>query len=494
MGLPSLGLQMSYSDSASRPIVVDLDGTLTKTDLLLETVSRFLIEHPFQFFKLFIWLAKGRPYFKLRLAETNNIDASFLPYNSQLITWLREEKDMGRRIVLATASNLLLAQKVATHIDLFDSILASDGTANLKGDAKCKELVNLYGVGGFEYVGNDWVDLAIWPSAAKAHVVSNSSNLVKKVTKLSNFGKAFTCNASPMIFELFRTMRLHQWAKNILIFIPLLTSHQYTYFPSCLQALIAFLVFGLAASSVYVLNDIVDVVDDRHHASKRNRPLAAGTLSLFYGWLAWPLLLIIAITLGGSIGGLPKGFLLALVGYVSITMAYSLRLKQFPLVDVITLASLYTLRIIAGAAAISVQLSYWLLSFSMFFFLSLAFVKRYSELRNARHDGKTGLLRGRGYEAQDLEMVSSFGGSAGYSAVVVLALYIQDSHTAALYSTPTIIWLACPLMLFWISRVWFIAHRGNMHDDPIVFALKDYVSWFVIVLFATIFILAKIVQ
>jgi 4-hydroxybenzoate polyprenyltransferase len=203
--------------------------------------------------------------------------------------------------------------------------------------------------------------------------------------------------------------------------------------------------------------------------------------------------LAIAFTLCGPVGGLPVGFSVTLAAYFLITMAYSLRLKQYPVVDVLTLATLYTLRIIAGAAAISVALSFWLLSFSMFVFLSLALVKRYGELRNARDAGKSGVLRGRGYEAQDLEMVSSLGGSAGYSAVLVLALYIQDSHTAILYSTPTIIWLACPLLLFWISRVWLIAHRGNMHDDPIVFALKDRVSWFIAASFAIVFSLAKIV-
>ena len=250
----------------------------------------------------------------------------------------------------------------------------------------------------------------------------------------------------------------------------------------------------MTASSVYVLNDLVDVADDRHHSRKRNRPLASGNLSLLHGWLAWPVLLISAFTLAGPVGGLPMPFLLSLAIYFVLTVAYSLRLKQVPIVDVLTLATLYTLRIIAGAAAIAVPLSFWLLSFSMFIFLSLAFIKRYSELRVARDAGQIGLLRGRGYDPKDLELVSSLGGSAGYAAVLVLALYIQDDRTASMYATPSIIWLACPLLLFWISRVWLIAHRGHMHDDPIVFAMHDRLSWGIAALFASVFVLAKVVS
>jgi 4-hydroxybenzoate polyprenyltransferase len=250
----------------------------------------------------------------------------------------------------------------------------------------------------------------------------------------------------------------------------------------------------LTASSIYLLNDLVDVIDDRHHVRKRNRPFASGNLSLFHGWAAWPLLLALAFTLAAFAGDLPWQFIASLATYFVLTVAYSLRLKQSPIVDVLTLAMLYTLRIIGGAAAIAVPLSFWLLSFSMFVFLSLAFIKRYSELRAAIDTGKTGLLRGRGYDPQDLPLVSSLGGSAGYTAVLVLALYIQDARTASLYATPTIIWLACPLMLFWISRAWLIAHRGKMQDDPIVFAIKDPLSWVIAALFGAVFVLAKVVS
>lgn len=480
--------------SRSPILVVDLDGTLIKTDLLMETANRFLIEQPFRFFKFLVWLAEGKSTLKSRLAESTSIDVTSLPYNQELLTWLRAEKAQGRRIVLATASHRILADQVAAHLDLFDEVLATDGTTNLKSSAKREALVSRYGERGYDYVGNDWPDIQVWQSAAQAHVVSNSSSLIEKARSYGNLGVLMGDGKPPLAVAVFKAMRPHQWMKNLLVFIPLLAAHQYMQAVSVMQALLAFVVFGFTASSVYLLNDLVDVADDRHHARKRSRPLASGNLSLLQGWAAWPAFLILAFALGGPVGALPCRFMASMAVYFVLTMAYSLRLKQVPIVDVLTLAMLYTLRIIAGAAAIAVPLSFWLLSFSMFIFLSLAFIKRYSELRAAREAGKDGALRGRGYDPQDFELVASLGGSAGYTAVLVLALYIQDSNTASLYATPTIIWLACPLLLFWISRAWLIAHRGNMHDDPIVFALKDRVSWIVVALFCAVFVLATVVS
>lgn len=485
---------MSLGGSVNSALVVDLDGTLIKTDLLAETASRFLIEQPFRFFKLLVWLAEGKGALKSHLAQCTSIDVASLPYNEELVSWLRAEKSQGRRIVLATASHRVLADLVSAHLGLFDDVFATDGNTNLKAKAKRDVLIGRYGEHGFDYVGNDWPDISVWQTAAKAHVVSGSRRLIEKVRSHGNLGILMGDGKPPVAVALFKAMRPHQWTKNLLVFIPLLAAHQYIHIVSVMQALLAFVVFGLAASSVYLLNDLVDVADDRHHARKRNRPMASGNLSLLHGWIAWPVLLLLAFALAGLVGGLPWRFMAILGGYFGLTLAYSLRLKQIPIVDVLTLATLYTMRIIAGAAAIAVPLSFWLLSFSMFVFLSLAFIKRYSELRVARDAGQVGTLRGRGYDPQDLELVSSLGGSAGYTAVLVLALYIQDSNTASLYATPTIIWLACPLLLFWISRAWLIAHRGNMHDDPIVFALKDRLSWIIVSLFIAVFVLAKAIS
>jgi 4-hydroxybenzoate polyprenyltransferase/phosphoserine phosphatase len=473
------------------PLVVDLDGTLIKTDLLAETASSFLLAQPFRSFKLLVWLAQGKSVLKARLAQSTPMDAAALPYNKDLLTWLQEEKAKGRRIVLATASHRLLADQVAAHLGLFDDVLTSDDVTNLKAAAKRDVLVGRYGERGFDYVGDDWADVPVWQSAAQAHVVSRSARLIGAARAQGNLGRTLMDGKPTLAAALLKAMRPHQWMKNLLVLIPLLAAHRYGDVTSVLQALLAFLAFGLTASSVYLLNDLVDLTDDRHHPRKRQRPFAAGHLGLTAGWLTWPALVVLSFAL--SILALPWPFTVSLAFYFITTLAYSLRLKQVPMVDVMTLALLYTMRIIAGAAAIAVPLSFWLLSFSMFIFLSLALVKRYSELKGASNAEQGGRLRGRGYDAQDLSLVAILGGSAGYTAVLVLALYIQDSHTAALYASPEFIWVACPLLLFWVSRVWLITHRGQMHDDPIVFALKDRVSWGVAILVAAVFILAKVV-
>lgn len=476
--------------SIDHPIAVDLDGTLIKTDLLAETASRFLIDRPLACLSLVRWLISGRSALKFHLAEATRFDAVALPYNEELLVWLRQQKALGRTLVLATASHRLLADQVAQHLGLFNEVLATEGTSNLKSQRKRDLLVERYGVGGFDYVGNDWPDLPVWQSAAQAHVVSGSARLIDKARSLGNLGLVIGDGKPPFAAALLNAMRLHQWLKNLLVFIPLLAAHRYDNGPNLLQATLAFVLFGLMASGTYLLNDLADVTNDRHHQRKRERPFAAGDLGLLAGWLTWPTLLALALALAGI--WLPWGFTASLVVYFALTVTYSLRLKQKPIIDVLTLAVLYTLRIVAGAAAIGVPLSFWLLSFSMFLFLSLAFIKRYSELRQARATNPSSKLRGRGYNPNDLELVASMGSSAGYTAVLVLALYIQDSHTANLYPTPMYIWMACPLLLFWISRAWLIAHRGHMHDDPIIFALKDRVSWAVAALFAAGFVLARV--
>jgi 4-hydroxybenzoate polyprenyltransferase/phosphoserine phosphatase len=473
------------------PLVVDLDGTLIKTDLLAETASVFLLRRPFHSLKLLQWLAKSKSTLKAQLAQSTQIDVSVLPYNQQLVTWLQEEKLLGRKMVLATASHRLLAKQVADYLGLFDEVLATDDDTNLKAHAKRDALVSCYGEHGFDYIGNDWPDVAVWQSARQAHVVSGSARLIATVRAHGNLGRMLGDGKPPLATVLLKAMRPHQWMKNLLIFIPLLAAHLYGDTTSVLHALLAFVAFGLTASSVYLFNDLVDVADDRHHPRKRGRPFAAGHLSLMAGWLAWPALLALALILSRLT--LPWPFTATLALYFVMTLAYSLRLKRVPMVDVMTLAVLYTLRIIAGAVAIAVPLSFWLLSFSMFIFLSLALIKRYSELKTASEARRSDPLRGRGYSPQDMELIASLGSSAGYTAVLVLALYIQDSHTATLYAGPQFIWLACPLLLFWVSRAWLITHRGQMPDDPIVFAMKDGVSWTVAALFTVVFVLAKVI-
>lgn len=477
--------------STIRALVIDLDGTLIRSDMLIESANQFLIQHPFQFFKPLLWLLRGKTVLKTELAKRMQLDASTLPYNNELLDWLGTEKQNGRHLVLATASHRVLAEQIAQYLHLFDEVLATEGRTNLKSTVKAQALVARFGESGFDYVGNDWPDLEVWAKAHTAHVVDASASLLSRAQAEGHVDKVFY-NGMSSWRAMLKAIRLHQWMKNLLVFVPLITAHQYTDIPRDILAMMAFVVFSLTASSVYLLNDLVDIQDDRHHTRKRNRPFASGALNLATGWLAWPVLMLIAVVL--STLYMPVLFSISLGIYFVLTLAYSLHLKQLAVVDVLTLATLYTLRIIAGAAAIDVAISFWLLLFSMFIFLSLALIKRYSELKVARDAGKTGALRGRGYEPDDLELVSSLGGSAGFIAVLVLALYIQDGQAAHLYATPQIIWLACPVMLFWISRAWLIAHRGRMHDDPIVFALKDKASWGVGAFMVAVLALARVLS
>ncbi len=483
---------LNKSTEADRVLVVDLDGTLIHTDLLVESISQFLIQYPLKFFKLLLWLWHGKAVLKAELTKFVQLDIPTLPYNRELLNWLRDEKQKGRRLVLATATHRVLADQVAHHLQIFDEVLATEGTTNLKSTAKTNILVALYGQYGYDYVGNDWPDLEVWAKASKAHVVGATSTLLTRARAQGNVDQVWLNSNHFSFIWLFKALRLHQWMKNLLVFVPMLLAHKYADMSSNLFALMAFMVFSLAASSVYLLNDLVDLKDDRHHARKRNRPFASGKLSLVTGWALWPSLLLLAAVLSVSL--MPPMFSVILAIYFSLTVAYSLKLKQLTMVDVLTLAALYALRIIAGAVAIDVPLSFWLLLFCMFIFLSLALIKRYSELKAALNVGKLGVLRGRGYETGDLELVASFGCCSGYIAVLVLALYIQDGQTANMYSMPQILWLICPAMLFWISRTWLIAHRGLMHDDPIVFALKDKISWAVCLFMVAVLVLARVLS
>jgi 4-hydroxybenzoate polyprenyltransferase len=397
---------------------------------------------------------------------------------------IEDARQHDRPVVLATASHVLLADRIAEYLGVFDVVLASDARRNLSAHIKCDLLVEHYGEGGFDYVGNSHDDVCIWKAARHAYVVNPERGVERAARRNGNVESVIQSN-QPGMKDWLKAMRLHQWMKNALIFVPLLASHQVGNVGLLLQGCLAFLLFGLCASSVYILNDLLDLEDDRHHATKNARPFASGKLSIKSGLLVFPSLLIVAF--GGATIFLPWQFTGALALYYAITLAYSLSLKKRMTLDVITLAVLYTMRIIAGTAAFSLSPTFWLLAFSMFIFLSLALVKRYAELNEARSRGDTEQTRGRGYFPSDLEMISSLGASSGYMAVMVLALYIHDQETIGLYTEPRIIWLACPLLLFWITRIWMLTHRGAMHDDPVVFAVRDRVSLIVGVLFGLVF-------
>lgn len=454
------------------PLAVDLDGTLIRSDMMWESLARLLREKPLAALAVPAWLLRGRAFLKQQLAKHVSVDATTLPYTKDFLDWLREEKTAGRKLVLATASDLRMAEPVAKHIGLFEEILASDGKINLRDNAKLAALTKKYGERGFDYAGNSSVDLDVWKGSHAAVVVNGSMSLTESAKRRTTVARCFPANVSALR-ELLRCLRPHQWIKNLIIFVPLLTAHQLGNRPTLSQAALAFLAFCLCASGVYLLNDVLDLDADRHHPAKRHRPFARGTLPLQVGLFGAPALLVIAL---GVALLLSPGFAAVLLGYFIVATAYSLRLKQIALLDVFCLAGLYTVRLVAGHVATGIAWSAWLLVFSMFIFLSLALMKRFQELHSLRQ--KNGLeIKGRGYTAGDLELVTTLGLVSGFIAVLVLALYVNSDQVAKLYAHPTVLLLVCPLLLYWIARVWFLAHRGQMHDDPTAFAFKDWVSY-----------------
>lgn len=456
-------------DSPAAPVlVVDLDGTLIKTDLLIETTLTFLKRSPFSLPLLAVWLARGKANLKEQIAERAEIDVVSLPYNSEFLDFLRAEHAAGRTIWLATASHRKLAEQVAAHLGIFDRVLATENGRNLSGTAKLDALVSNLGPNGFDYAGNALVDLRIWPKARRALLVHPERGVETAAGRRFTVERVFPREKTRWRTYL-KAIRLHQWVKNVLIFVPLLLAHRAQELPLVFNCAIAFLAFGMTASSAYVLNDLLDLTADRHHPRKRHRPFASGALSPSAGFWLVPSLLVGA---GALTMLLPRAFGAVLLVYLAGTLAYSFKLKHHPMLDVMTLAGLYTLRILAGVVAIAVAPTFWLLAFSVFIFLSLALVKRYSELMVMQRAGKQE-ARGRGYQVGDLTILSAAGIASGYLGALVLALYVNSPEVLRLYRTPEAIWLLCGLLLYWVSRVWMITHRGDMHDDPIVFALTD---------------------
>jgi 4-hydroxybenzoate polyprenyltransferase len=468
--------------SQNRAFCVDLDGTLLRSDLLHESLLALLAHNPLYLFLLPYWLLGGKAAFKRQIAARVSVLPETLPYDDRLLAELRATKQRPR--VLCTASDELLARPIAQHLGLFDEVLCSDGRTNLGGTHKARALVARFGHKGFDYAGNCKVDMHVWRHASRAIVVGGEP-LARAAA-----GVATMCDHLPATSGGLRTwmkaLRLHQWLKNLLVLVPVLTSHRFLDPAALLDAVIAFLAFGLCASGVYVLNDLLDLTPDRLHPRKRNRPFAAGTIPLMHGLLAAPLLTIVSFALALWCS---PAFAGALFCYYVLTLSYSLKLKRIVMIDVILLAALYTVRIIGGAVAIDSELSFWLLAFSMFIFLSLALLKRYTELASALASGKQEAT-GRGYGVADLPLIQSLGAAAGYIGVLVFALYINSPESLALYSQPKLLWLLCPVLLYWISRMWVISHRGDMHDDPVVFAATDRVSQAVVLVCVAIILAA----
>jgi 4-hydroxybenzoate polyprenyltransferase/phosphoserine phosphatase len=467
------------------PLYVDLDGTLVATDLLWESTLDLVRTHPHEAWRLPLWLSRGRSHLKVRVAERVELEVATLPYRPEVLEYLRREHAAGRKIVLATATNSKLARAVAEHVGLFDAVLASDSTVNLKGAAKLEAIRAHCGAGGrFDYMGDSHADLPIWREARRSILVGPGRRLLGRTRKLNRPHEVIPAPGGAAR-QLLRAMRPHQWAKNALLFTPLLTAHRLGDPVAVGQALLGFSSFSLAASSCYMFNDMLDLRADRRHASKRHRPLASGKVSIPIAATLCSGLLVIALAIAAALSPAFTGMLLL---YLALTTTYSLYLKRKLMVDVLCLAGLYTHRILAGGVATTTWISPWLLAFAMFLFLSLAFAKRYTELSAAR--GTKGKVSGRGYRASDLAMIRSVGPASGYLCVLVMCLYVQSPDVLKFYSRPWLLWLVCPVFLYWITRVWFLAHRRELHHDPVVFALSDRISYIAGTVVAVILLLA----
>lgn len=449
------------------PLVVDLDGTLTPTDTLVESLVKVVKQSPMNLLRLPLWLMRGRAGFKEAIAAQAGITAEHLPYREPLLHYLREQKTMGRQIVLATAAHHTIADGVAKYLGLFDQVLATQSGHNLKGKAKLQAIQEKVGM-DFVYAGDSQADVPIWRAAQAAVLVGVSDGTGAAIRRDVPIEREFPRENIGLAVWL-RALRVHQWLKNLLIFVPLLTAFSFTDISKLTSMALAFLAFSFAASATYMVNDLWDLENDRAHPRKRLRPFASASLPILHGLAVAAAALALAFILALVVS---QGFFLMLLLYLVLTSAYSWVLKEYVLIDVLMLSLLYTLRILAGSVAIGIATSSWLLAFSVFMFLSLALVKRCAELVSLG-EGGTAATRGRDYRVTDLVVLWPLGVGAALSSVVVFGLFISAPETQGRYATPQLLWLVAIGLIYWLARLWVKTSRGEMHDDPVVYAIKD---------------------
>ncbi|MGA8107846.1 MAG: UbiA family prenyltransferase [Acidobacteriaceae bacterium] len=463
---------MAPEVSQRRPLCVDLDGTLVKSDTLMDSMLVLVRSQPLAALRVPLWLVRGRAAVKAEVGARVSLDVQHLPYNRAVVEFLEVERGQGRRIYLTTGADQQLAERIAAHLGIFDGVLASDGRTNLTAGNKLEGLRRRFGDEGYDYIGNAGPDLPLLEQAGAAMIANPAPALRSRLRARGvEVTREFEDRAAPSK-ALLKALRLHQWAKNVLIFLPVLLAH--VLHPAALvEAGLAFLSFSLCASATYIANDLLDIEADRRHPTKRARPFAAGNLAVTAG--AGVSLALLGGAVGLAVALLPLGFLFWLLVYLVATLSYSLYLKRVVLVDVLLLSGLYTVRLLAGAAATVVPISPWLGAFALFLFLSLAMVKRFSELQNTRARGQVPAT-GRGYLLGDIEQLRSFGTASAYAAVVVFSFYIGAHDVTALYQHADRLWLITPLMIWWLSRVWLLASRGELDEDPVIFAVTDRLS------------------
>lgn len=453
-----------------RPLVVDLDDTLVRTDTLVESALGLALDRPMEFLRVLLSMRHGRAVFKRRIAEQASLDYASLPYNQDVLGLIRDRRTAGGQVFLVTAADQSIADGVARHLDLFDGVIASDGVHNLKGANKAAALADRFG-NEFDYVGDSTADLPVWQICANAYLVGTSGTVLRKLAQRGGSAGHFPA-ARMTARDWVKALRLHQWSKNLLLFITIILGQKFFHADAVARTVAGFFAFGMVASATYLLNDIKDISADRAHFGKRYRAMASGKLSLQSG-LALALLMLCAGLVGGF--ALMPGFGAVLMTYLALTLTYSLWLKREPLLDVLTIGALFTIRIHASVVLTQDRASVWLSSFAFVLFTSLAAAKRHAELVRARDDKRE--ISGRGYRAEDLPLMLAVGIAAAGMSIIEMLLYLQlDAQHVGLYKQIGSLLLIPVVLTSWLMRIWLKAHRGELHDDPVIFAIKDRVS------------------
>jgi 4-hydroxybenzoate polyprenyltransferase len=454
------------------PLCVDLDGTLLKTDTIWETLIAHLKARPWHALLLPFWLLAGKARLKERLAEGIKLDCESLPYTTELVEYLREARAAGREVILVSGCDRAVGAQIARHLGLFTEAITSDGKTNLKGRTKAEVLIERFGNRGFDYAGNEKADFPVWEAARERLVANAPRRITRRLADKATGFREFAPQTSR--FRAFlRALRCHQWSKNMLVFVPLIAAHAYFNSSAVGGAFLMFLAWCLVASGIYVSNDLLDLEADRCHPTKRERPFASGELPLSFGIMLAPVLLVLGLGIAASISWACAA---ALAVYAGLAFAYSSSLKKRSLVDVFTLAFFFTIRVVGGGLASGYPVSMWLLAFASFLFLGLAFLKRCSELVCIQSLGRRH-MGSRGYGVTDLPVLQMFGVASAFVAIMVLGLYVNSTVAEAQYRWPAALWAAGPFLLLWLCRLWLATARGEMHEDPIVYSMRDWVSW-----------------
>jgi len=453
-------------------LYVDLDDTLVSTDTLWERLLLLLKAKPLALFLIPFWILEGKARFKRKMSEEAYSPTKNWPLNPAVLDKIESVRSSGGEVILATAADTSIAHQVSAQAGGFDAILCSTESINLKGKNKLEAIQHHSGGEPFCYIGDCEADLPIWEACETALVVNPNESLRKKMSHLKQV-EALDGPQDMSFRTIRKAMRIHQWAKNVLLLVPLLLSHQILVGDKLIDVLMALVGFGLTVSATYIWNDLLDIEADREHPSKCERPLAAGKLSIKNG-----IFLSLVIFSAGLLTSyfIDPGFFLLVCGYVALTLTYSFKLKSLLLVDVLMLGIFYTYRIIMGAEAADVVISPWLLAFSIFFFLSLGFVKRFSEIQNKLQKDNDPEVKIRGYFGGDISMVRSFGVASGNLSMLILALYLTSPSVAPLYNSPEWLWAICLILFYWLMRIWFLAQRNQMPEDPVLFAIHDKTS------------------